>query len=460
MTTNKFDPYRRLYRRITNLLMLLCFVWVFAHIWYEELNQILRRFDNKGNWLVIFLYAVGVAVSLHLWGGFGIGRRKLVNIISSQLLALIVANVFGYMLLVLTGGTIHKMHHISRIMIRVYGYQAIFAVVLPLVLMAVYKKLFPPLRMLQIHGDHKNQLVDKMNVRKDKYRICEKISVHEPMDKIVERIDQYDAVLLNDIPSKNRNLIIKYCYDHSKRLYYTPKIPDIIVRGSETINYFDSPIYLARNSGFTIDQRIIKRMMDIVISAVALIITSWIFVLTAIAIKLDDGGPVFYKQERCTVGGRTFWIYKFRSMIVDAEADGKAIPAAANDQRITRVGKFIRATRIDELPQFWNILRGDMSVVGPRPERLEHYEKYSNIIPEFNFRLKIKGGLTGYAQVYGKYNTTALDKLKMDLIYIVDYSVLLDIQIILETVKIVFKKDSTEGFSEEQIKELDDRFDI
>ena len=149
-------------------------------------------------------------------------------------------------------------------------------------------------------------------------------------------------------------------------------------------------------------------------------------------------------------------IIKFRSMIVDAEKDGKPHPATENDDRITKVGKFIRACRIDELPQLFNILKGDMSIVGPRPERVEHVEKYTSMIPEFSFREKVKGGLTGYAQVYGKYNTTALDKLKLDLIYITNYSLLLDIQIIFETVKILFQKESTEGFSESQEKDMED----
>ena len=435
--------------------MLGSMVVIFAIIWYDELNRMVRRFDQKGNWLIIFLYLVGLWVSLHLWGGFNIGRHKLINIVSSQILAVVTGNIFGFLIILLTGGNIRKISPILGPVVRVALLQFVLAIGLPILLTYLYKKLFPPLNLLQIYGDHINQLSDKIGIRKDKYKICEEISIHEPMEKIIKLIDEYDAVLLNDIPSANRSFIIKYCFETSKRLYYTPKIPDIIVRGSEIINYFDSPIYLARNAGFSIDQRFIKRAGDILFALLALIITSPFFLITAIAIKLDDGGPVFYKQERCTIGGSVFWIYKFRSMIPDAEKD-HAVPAAAGDDRVTRVGKFIRRFRIDEIPQFLNILKGDMSLVGPRPERLEHYEKYSDSIPEFTFRMKIKGGLTGYAQVYGKYNTTPLDKLKMDLMYIVDHSVLLDIQIILETVKIIFKSESTEGFSEEQIKEIED----
>ena len=181
-----------------------------------------------------------------------------------------------------------------------------------------------------------------------------------------------------------------------------------------------------------------------------------VFLVTAIAIKLQDGGPVFYKQERCTIGCKKFMILKFRSMIVDAEKDGKPHPAGENDDRITKVGHIIRACRVDELPQLVNILKGEMSIIGPRPERVEHVEKYTKEIPEFTFRSKVKGGLSGMAQVYGKYNTTALDKLKLDLLYITNYSLLLDLQIIFETVKILTQKESTEGFSEERVKEMHD----
>ena len=235
-----------------------------------------------------------------------------------------------------------------------------------------------------------------------------------------------------------------------------PIIPDIIVKSSSELNLFDTPLYLCRNSGISKTEAIVKRVFDIIISSLAFFAFSPIFLITALAIKLNDGGPVFYKQERCTINGKKFMIIKFRSMIVDAEKDGKSHPAGEDDDRITKVGRIIRAMRIDELPQLFNILKGEMSVVGPRPERVEHVLKYTKDLPEFSFRSKVKGGLTGYAQVYGKYNTTALDKLKLDLIYIMNYSLLLDLQIIIETIKVLFQKDSTEGFTEERAAEMHD----
>ena len=173
--------------------------------------------------------------------------------------------------------------------------------------------------------------------------------------------------------------------------------------------------------------------------------------VTALAIKLEDGGPVFYKQRRVTRGGEQFDILKFRSMIVDAEKGGYTLSmrAGERDPRITKVGHFIRATRIDELPQLLNILKGEMSIVGPRPERVENVEAYSREMPEWHYREKVKAGLTGYAQVYGKYNTSAYDKLRLDLMYIENYSLMLDIKLIFMTVRILFSKEATEGFETE-----------
>lgn len=244
---------------------------------------------------------------------------------------------------------------------------------------------------------------------------------------------------------------VKYCYSRSVRIYMMPKIPDVIIKGSEQLHLFDTPIFLTREFTLTVEQRIIKRIIDIVCAAILLVIASPFMLITAIVIKLYDGGPVLYKQIRCTRDAKEFKILKFRSMRVDAEKDGVARLAAKNDSRITPVGKFIRAVRIDELPQLINILKGEMSFIGPRPERPEIIAQYMEEMPEFAFRMKVKAGLAGYAQVYGKYNTTPYDKLKLDLTYIEDYSVWMDIKLMLLTLKILFKAESTEGVDSKQI---------
>ena len=302
-------------------------------------------------------------------------------------------------------------------------------------------------------GEDRTSPVEEANGQEDRNGIGRASGMEEPdaMDKagitaIKEKIEKYEGVVICDIPSQVRNVILKYCYQRSIRTYTTPKISDILIRSSESLHLFDTPLLLSRNHGLSFEQRIMKRGMDVVLSLAALFLLSPVFLITAVAIKLYDKGPVFYFQERCTKDGKVFRICKFRSMVEDAEKEGHSIPATDEDPRITPVGRIIRATRIDELPQILNILKGDMSIVGPRPERVEHVELYTRQIPEFRYRMKVKGGLTGYAQVYGKYNTSAYDKLKLDLMYIQNYSLLLDIEIIFKTVKILFMKESTEGF--------------
>ena len=195
-------------------------------------------------------------------------------------------------------------------------------------------------------------------------------------------------------------------------------------------------------------------------AGVLLLVSLPFFLFIAVAIKLEDGGPVFYKQCRLTKGGKTFDILKFRTMRVNAEADGVARLAAQGDNRITKVGNLLRATRLDELPQVINILKGEMSMVGPRPERPEIAAEYKKEIPEFDYRLKLKAGLTGYAQIYGVYNTTPYDKLKLDLIYIRNYSIFLDLKLIFMTPKILFMKEKTEGVAEGQLTAVQQTEDL
>ena len=308
----------------------------------------------------------------------------------------------------------------------------------------------------EVGGQDRTSLMDRAGGQEDRNGIGRASGMEEPnaMDKagitaIKEKIEKYEGVVICDIPSQVRNVILKYCYQRSIRTYTTPKISDILIRSSESLHLFDTPLLLSRNHGLSFEQRIMKRGMDVVLSLAALFLLSPVFLITAAAIKLYDKGPVFYFQERCTKDGKVFRICKFRSMVEDAEKEGHSIPATDEDPRITPVGRIIRATRIDELPQILNILKGDMSIVGPRPERVEHVELYTRQIPEFRYRMKVKGGLTGYAQVYGKYNTSAYDKLKLDLMYIQNYSLMMDVGIIFKTVKVLFMKESTEGFVEE-----------
>jgi exopolysaccharide biosynthesis polyprenyl glycosylphosphotransferase len=314
---------------------------------------------------------------------------------------------------------------------------------------AVYKKMYPP-RDIALIYDNPFDLIeveDKLNMRKDKFNLKVVLSSDEDFEAVKKALDECGVVALASEKEPLRENILKYCFEKGISVYISPKLSDLMIRGASRLELFDSPIYYCSNKGLTIGQRIIKRLMDMILSLVLIILFSPVMIVIAAAIKLHDKGPVLFKQKRYTKDGKVFNILKFRSMIVDAEKDGEVIPAEDNDPRITPVGKVIRKIRMDELPQLFNILKGDMSVVGPRPERVEHVDMYSEQIPEFRYRLKVKGGLTGYAQVLGKYNTSPYDKLRLDLIYIENYSLLLDLKLMLTTIKILFKPESTEGFN-------------
>lgn len=280
-----------------------------------------------------------------------------------------------------------------------------------------------------------------------KFHIEKVLGVEECLEKL-SVLDEMDTVFLSGIHSHERNIILKYCMYQDIQVYVIPRIGDVIMGGAKKVHMFHLPMLRIDRYRPIPEYTIAKRAFDILFSGIAIVIASPFMLVTAIAIK-SDGGPALYKQKRLTKDGKEFNVLKFRSMRVDAEKDGVArLSTGDKDDRITPVGKVIRKIRFDELPQLFNILRGDMSIVGPRPERPEIARQYEEEMPEFRLRLQAKAGLTGYAQVYGKYNTTPYDKLLMDLTYIGTPSLWEDFKICLATVKILFMPESTEGVAE------------
>lgn len=441
---------RRTFRMVSagfiwaGLSLLYYFVWL---SWYAQL--IPTPFFRRGHWVVGTIYAVLLFLFTKMYGGYRIGDIRIFELIYSHTLALTIVNVITWLQVSMLA---YKLVSAVPLVIMAVA-QIILVTIWAVVCNRLYFNWFPPRKMLLIFGNDTldAQLLHKLHLRPDKYNIQRIISVDEGLTAIFELIPQYSSVMLCDVQSPQRNDILKFCYEHSVRTYVTPKISDIILRGSEAIQLFDTPLLVSKNRGLSFEQRVAKRILDSLLMVVALPVLLPVFALVAVAIKLEDGGPVFYKQKRLTEGGKEFFVWKFRSMVVDAERDGIARLAAERDERITRVGRIIRALRVDELPQFLNILRGEMSIVGPRPERPEIFEQYTQEMPEFQYRLNTKAGLTGYAQVYGRYNTTPYDKLKLDLMYIQNYSLLLDLKIIMTTVKVLFMKESTEGIPADQV---------
>jgi exopolysaccharide biosynthesis polyprenyl glycosylphosphotransferase len=423
---------------------------MYGWLWFHHYKDMMPvEYWNRGNWAVVALYGVFILVFSRAFGALKVGYLKTWDIMYSQVLTIFCVNGVTYLQLSLINGD-WKFLENSEPMIRLGCYDFVLVLIWALFMRWIYAIIYPPHEMLLIYGNiSPNAIIRKLESRGDKYHVKEKVALSAGVETIYERILRYDAVLIGDIMVEDRNRFIKFCFEKNIRCYTIPKISDIMIRNSESIDLFDSPLLLFRNNGLTYRQMFVKRAMDIGISALGIVLASPVMLLISACIKLYDGGPVFYKQNRQTKDGKEFQILKFRSMIVDSERQGARL-AKANDDRITPVGKVIRRLHFDELPQLFNILSGDMAFVGPRPERKEITEEYTKKIPEFPFRLKVKAGLTGYAQVYGQYNTVPYDKLKLDLTYITNYSIWLDIKLIILTVKILFQKEKSEGVDDGQ----------
>ena len=433
--TNKKDRYKRFISFISAVLLLCILTGLFGAVWYGNYSEnIVLPFYRRGNWVLIGIYCILIILFFKTYGGFKLGYLKKTDMLYSQLISMVCVNTVSYFMISLIGRDFMAFVPILNLTFTDFGVIAIWTVLSG----KLYFLMYPPRKLIILYGSRQAaSLVLKMSQRVDKYMICESISISEPPEKVQELILKYEGVIICDIPADQRNKYLKFCFEKSVRAYIAPKISDIIIRGGDDIRLFDTPLLLCRNYGLTFEQRLAKRLFDIVFSAVALVLLSPLMLISAFAVKLCDGGEVLYRQKRLTADGKEFYVYKFRSMIADAEKNGIQL-ASENDNRITPVGKILRKFRIDELPQLFNILKGDMSVVGPRPERPELTELYKKQMPEFEFRLKVKAGLTGYAQVTGVYDTSPYDKLKMDLMYIENYSFRMDLQIILMTIKTMF----------------------
>lgn len=443
----KYDQYKRLIKFLFSFNAVFFVVIVYWLVWNGYYNKIIERpFWRRGNWLIVVLYAALLALFYKTYGGFKIAYLKKGNLIWSQILSIIFVNIITYIQISLIDQKLHLFYPMMLMSLIEFAIVGLWANIFQW----LYRKMFPPKKLLLVYGNRPAfHLRDKINSREDKYFLEDAVHVSIGEDEIMKMAVRYDAIIIGDVPAHERNLLMKLCFEESIRTYSVPKISDILIRTSTELDIFDSPLLLSRNEGLQIEQRFIKRLMDVLFSILGLIITSPFFAVIAVIIKCTDRGPVFYRQNRLTQDGRVFSICKFRTMVQDAEKDTGARLASDNDDRVLPVGKFLRRTRLDELPQLWNILKGEMSVVGPRPERPELAEKIEEEIPEFHYRLKVKAGLTGFAQIYGKYNTSSYDKLKLDLSYIRKYSVFLDLKLIILTPKIMFMKESTEGVKED-----------
>lgn len=447
---NNKGALKKLLRQVYFVISLIIAYGSAVWLWYYNVGVHWKKGFTGTRTLIIvgLLFCFTYWFFAKMYNAHKIGLFRLVELSFSQSLA------YGITDVCLFGASFVWFHNLKKLhisyFILVFLVQVFLISVVIFVCNRFFCKLDEPRKISIIYGnDGYKTLVKKMKKFKYRYSIQKCVSDSKDWDEIEKAIDVCEDLYLYEVSADVKDRIILLCNEEEKELHITLSVQEILARSYEISHSYDTPFMRNRRSSVQWYYPIAKRAFDFIVSLIVLIVLSPVFLLTAIAIKAYDRGPVFYKQVRMTKGGKNFYIYKFRSMIPDAEK-GHARLASKNDDRITPIGHFIRATRIDELPQLLNILKGDMSIVGPRPERPEIAAEYEKELPEFGLRLRVKAGLTGYAQVYGKYNTTPLDKLKLDLIYITNQSVLMDLKIMFYTVKILFIPDSTEGVEQGQ----------
>ena len=397
----------------------------------------------------IFVFVVVGLLLLSVYGTFDVGRRKSKPIIYSLSLAVICTDVIAYLqvMIMRTNTDIHEFRLRG-------GKLLVLAMILQILIIIIFTYAGNAL-FFAIHEPEKCCVITSCQESLDTIayaigRFRKQYKIDSIVDYRCTDIEPYikgsDTVFIYDIPAERRLMIMRLCYKHKVNVYFNPYLEDIMEVNAKHYVLDDVYLFNKNNKTLTMEQRIIKRLLDIGLSLFLGVLTSPLWICGAIAVKLYDGGPVFFKQKRATIHGKEFDVYKLRTMKVNVEN----YSAKKDDDRITKPGAILRRTRIDELPQLLNVLKGDMTFVGPRPEMIKNVQNYTAELPEFRYRLRVKAGLTGYAQISGKYNTTPRDKLIMDMMYIEQFSVLRDIQLILQTAVVLLKSDSTEAFGKKK----------
>lgn len=432
--------------RIVKVINLILMTIPFAVCWYKYyLWKMATPFYAKGNWLMVALFVIIYFSYGKIFDGFLVSINRISEMVYSQTLSAIISDGMMY---IITWLLMKEIPNILPLLI-VLCVQVILSTIWSWLAHTWYFKKFSPQKSAIIYDKREGmqRVINKYGMNK-KFNVQFEMRADECINNI-SVLRGLQTVFLSGIHSHDRNIILKYCVLNGINVYVIPRVGDVIMSSARKMHMFHLPMLRVGRYSPNPEFLLIKRMFDIILSLAGIIISSPVMLLTSIAIKLTDRGPILYKQCRLTKDGKKFMVLKFRSMRVDAEKDGVARLSSGNkDNRVTPIGRFIRKVRIDELPQLFNILFGDMSIVGPRPERPEIAEQYVKELPEFELRLQAKAGLTGYAQVYGQYNTTPYDKLQMDLMYIANPSIFEDIKIMFATIKILFMPESTEGISE------------
>ncbi len=436
--------FRKSVMYLVKSLIVAAITFSFVNIWVSYYSDAMLY--RNGNFLIAFSYIMLFIIFSSTFKAFHIGIYRTHEIIFYFTVAIFFTNLFTYFELSLIA------EYLLNPFPLLFGFliQMLILSIASFCANSIYFVLYKARKMLAVFGDEEGfKLINKMTEIPDRFRVEQGVNANtHTLDEIKHLIDKYECVILCNVEQNLQRDILLYSYANQKRTYLLPSIADIIVSNSYEIQIADIPVLMNRNRGLTDEQRFVKRLIDILVSASLIILFSPLMLLTAIAVKIGDGGPVFFKQNRITRNGKIFNILKFRSMVVGANKYKGVKKTEKDDKRITKVGRIIRKYRIDELPQLFNVLVGDMSMVGPRPENAENVYEYCKTRPEFELRHRVKTGITGFAQIYGKHNTTPENKLNMDLTYIETYSILQDFKLMILTAKTVFTKNSAEGFDD------------
>jgi exopolysaccharide biosynthesis polyprenyl glycosylphosphotransferase len=423
-----------------------------AFFYCMSLNNIFLRYINRTLATTLLTFAA-MSIAMHaVYGGYQVGRKKNKPVISAMISGIAITDMITYLQLEIMNVNQNYNDHLV-----IFGPDllclalCLFIQILVIILFVrlgnqLYFYFTPPRSCLLILGSPSQEESVRAKIERYKlqWRVDDVVLYNVP--DLKDRIEKAEVIFIGQVPEGAKFFLLKTCYDDRKDVMCKAELEEIMLCNARPAIVDDAAFLSMEYNKITLFQRFVKRCGDIVISLLALAFFSPFILLISILIKLEDGGPVIFTQSRLTADGRPFTIRKFRTMIPHSEMDELQVSVAENDPRITKIGAFLRRYRLDEIPQFFNILIGDMSLVGPRPEMMANVARYKINLPSFVYREKMKAGLTGYAQIEGRYNTTAEDKLMLDMMYIESFSIWLDVKLLLRTFTILLKKDSTQAF--------------
>ena len=429
--------------------------WTFYRLYAIKNWQLLSIGGSRTAAVTILSFVISGYLFIKIYGSYDIGKRKSKPSIISLSLASFMTDLVAY--LMLTVMNTNDENGRNFVFSQPWLLPIVFIIQVIIINIATYGgnwiffKIHDPEKCLIITSSERSLKEVSKCIKKYRlqYEICRNMDYHN--ERLREVIPKYDTIFIYDVPIGERTQIVEFCYQNMKNVYINPEMADVVELNARHVLLDDVSLFELTSRGLTAEQKFVKRSFDIILSILALVLTSPLLLISAIAIKANDGGHIFFKQNRATRGGKIFSVYKLRTMKENVDN----YLSVVDDERITSVGKILRRFRIDEIPQFVNVIRGDMSIVGPRPEMLANIFNYTNDLPEFEYRLRVKAGITGYAQIAGKYNTSPKDKLILDLMYIDEYTFWLGIELVFQTLIVIFKKDSTEGFSNELEEKLE-----